>query len=199
MALLKRMSPAEPARSGTDRSNSPLLNEPRSPCSGPRLLSCDKIPSWYAHNPYIRTSYRPVTPSAFRCLSSLLYLHNETVNIYTHLIPATIALLGNVLLYIYFSASFPEATWADQLVFHIYLTTSVICFGISSAYHTFLCHSAHFTDLWGRLDYIAIVLQILGSFVSGIYIGFYCKPELQKLYWTMVSSEVFDTVFVTAS
>lgn len=192
MALLKRLSPVERA-SGTDRSDSPLLKEPGSP-SGPRLLNRDEVPSWYGHNPYIRTSYRPVTPSISRCLSSLLYLHNETVNVYSHLIPATIALLGNGLLYVYFSASFPDATWADQLVFHIYLTTSVICFGISSAYHTFLCHSARYTDLWGRLDYVAIVFQILGSFISGIYIGFYCEPHLQKLYWSMVRSK-FPTPF----
>ncbi|KGO71473.1 Hly-III-like protein [Penicillium italicum] len=132
MALLKRLSPAERALSGTDRSDSPLLKERRSP-SGPRLLNHDEVPLWYGHNPYIRTSYRPVTPSISRCLSSLLYLHNETVNVYSHLIPATIALLGNWLLYVYFSTSFPQATWADQLVFHIYLTTSVSCFGISSA------------------------------------------------------------------
>lgn len=192
MALLKRLSPVERA-SGMDRSDSPLLKEPGNP-SGPRLLNRDEIPSWYGHNQYIRTSYRPVTPSISRCLSSLLYLHNETVNVYSHLIPATIALLGNGLLYAYYSTSVPDATWVDQLVFHIYLTTSVICFGISSAYHTFLCHSARYTDLWGRLDYVAIVFQILGSFISGIYIGFYCEPHLQKLYWSMVRSR-FSTPF----
>lgn len=185
MALVKRLSPAERALSGTDRSDSPLLKEPGSP-PGPRLLNREEVPSWYAQNPYIRTGYRPVTPSISRCLSSLVYLHNETVNVFSHLVPATIAFLGNGLLYGYFSTSFPDVTWTDRLVFHIYLTTSVLCFGISSAYHTFLCHSAHFTDLWGRLDYVAIVFQILGSFVSGIYIGFYCEPHLQKLYWSMV-------------
>ncbi|KAL2697693.1 hypothetical protein AAEP93_011597 [Penicillium crustosum] len=194
MALLKRLSPVERA-SGMDRSDSPLLKEPEN-LSGPRLLNRDEIPSWYGHNQYIRTSYRPVTPSISRCLSSLLYLHNETVNVYSHLIPATISLLGNGLLYAYYSTSVPDATWVDQLVFHIYLTTSVICFGISSAYHTFLCHSTRYTDLWGRLDYVAIVFQILGSFISGIYIGFYCEPHLQKLYWSMIGSLGFLTGFV---
>jgi adiponectin receptor len=184
MALVKRLSPAERALSGTDRSDSPLLKEP-SP-SGPRLLNRDEVPSWYAQNPYIRTGYRPVTPSISRCLSSLVYLHNETVNVFSHLVPATIAFLGNGLLYGYFSTSFSDATWTDRLVFHIYLTTSVLCFGISSAYHTFLCHSVQVADVWVRLDYVAIVFQILGSFISGIYIGFYCEPHLQKLYWSMV-------------
>jgi adiponectin receptor len=169
MALLQRLSPTERALSGTDRSDSPVLKEPESPRLGPQLLNRDEVPLWYGHNPYIHTNYRPVIPSISRCISSLLYLHNETVNVYSHshLIPATIALLGNGILYVYFSTSFPDATWADRLVFHIYLTTSVICFGISSAYHTFLCHSPNFTDLWGRLDYIAIIFQILGSLSQG--------------------------------
>ncbi|CAG8908876.1 unnamed protein product [Penicillium egyptiacum] len=157
MSLVKRLSPAERAPSGTDRSDSPLLKIPGSP-SGPQMLNCDEVPSWYAQNPYIRTGYRPVTPSIPRCLSSLRYLHNETVNVYSHLIPATIAFLGNGLLYGYFKTSFPDATWTDQLVFHIYLTTSVLCFGISSAYHTLLCHSAHFSDVW-----VAWIMSLLYS------------------------------------
>ncbi|KAJ5254262.1 hypothetical protein N7524_011442 [Penicillium chrysogenum] len=192
MALVKRLSPAERALSGTDRSDSPLLKEPGSP---PGTTPAEPRGSSLV-NPYIRTGYRPVTPSISRCLSSLVYLHNETVNVFSHLVPATIAFLGNGLLYGYFSTSFPDVTWTDRLVFHIYLTTSVLCFGISSAYHTFLCHSAHFTDLWGRLDYVAIVFQILGSFVSGIYIGFYCEPHLQKLYWSMIGTLGFLTGFV---
>lgn len=140
MGLPKQLSHAKGLPNGTDRSDSP-----GSP-SGPRLLNHDEVPLWYSHNPYIWTSYRPVMPSIFQCLCSLLHLHNETVNVYSYLVPATIALLGNGVLHAHFSTSFPGAIWADQLVFHTYLTASVICFGISSAYHTLLCHSARFAD-----------------------------------------------------
>lgn len=50
-------------------------------------------------------------------------------------------------------------------------------------------HSAHFSDLWGRIDYTGIIILILGDFVSGIYVGFYCEPILQNTYWTMVRSQ----------
>ena len=30
------------------------------------------------------------------------------------------------------------------------------------------------------------MILIIGKFVSGIYVGFYCEPLLQKIYWTMV-------------
>ncbi|KAJ5806781.1 hypothetical protein N7474_010373 [Penicillium riverlandense] len=186
MVLLRRKSPNDRIASGTDRCDTPLLKEPGRARWRPRLLNSEDVPTWYAHNAYLRTGYRPVTPSTRLCFESLAYVHNETVNVYSHLIPAVVALLSNGLLYVYFAASFPRASWSDQLVFHIYLTTSMICFGISSTYHTLLCHSPHFAGLWARFDYVAIVFQILGSFISGIYIGFYCEPHLQKLYWLMI-------------
>ncbi|KAJ5578550.1 uncharacterized protein N7459_007514 [Penicillium hispanicum] len=179
-----------------DRSDAWLLKEADREHSRPRLFNSEDVPAWYAHNAYLRTGYRPVTPSARHCFESLTYLHNETVNIYSHLIPAVVTLLSNDLLYIFFASSFPQASWRDQLVFHIYLTTSMVCFGISSTYHTLLCHSVYVANLWGRLDYIAIVFQILGSLTSGIYVGFYCEPHLQKVYWSMISILALLTGFV---
>ena len=204
MAVLKRVAKAEEDTGGThseagrsDDAHAPLLDS--TPSSGapvthvsdqrafpPRLLTNAEVPSWYAHNDYIRSGYRPVTRSARLCLASLGYLHNESVNIYSHLLPAGATLLGNWWLHLYFASRFPGSSIVDQLVFHIYLTTSATCFGISSTYHTLLCHSAPYADFWGRLDYLAIVFQILGSFISGIYVGFYCEPHLQRAYWAMV-------------
>ncbi|KAL4889832.1 hemolysin-III channel protein Izh2 [Aspergillus ambiguus] len=187
MGVRKRVAP-KVTPNGAKRDETAFLK--------PRLLNSHELPAWYAHNDYILTSYRPVTQSAHLCFRSLTYFHNETVNIYSHLIPAVTALLGNYLLHVYFSLQFPHASWRDQLVFHIYLTTSVACFTISSVYHTLLCHSSFFADLWARLDYVAITFQILGSFVSGIYIGFYCEPRLQKTYWSMITILGLLTGFV---
>ncbi|KAF2494612.1 mPR-like GPCR protein [Lophium mytilinum] len=190
MASPRRLSPA--AKSEPARDNAPKLRENS---STRRLLNRDQVPSWYAHNAYIRTGYRPVTTSTHLCFRSLTYPHNETVNIYSHLVPTVLALLGNCILAQYFTSHFPNASWKDQLIFHVYLTTSVVCFGISSAYHTLLCHSARICELWSRLDYVTIVFQILGSFISGIYVGFYCEPNLQKIYWSMIGTLCFVTGF----
>lgn len=187
MALYRRLSPTGRNETLDGTSDSRDEND-RGSKTTRRLLTAGEVPSWYAHNSYIRTGYRPVTNSAKLCFESLGYLHNETLNIYTHLVPAGIAVVGNYALYVYFSSHYPDASWKDQLVFHIYLSTSIICYGISSLYHMLLCHSETWSGLWARLDYTSIVFQILGSFISGIYIGFYCEPNLQKLYWTMVCS-----------
>lgn len=193
MAVSKRTatSSAPCGQNKTDPSLTPKLvrkKEP-APTEPRRLLSNTQVPVWYA-DCFILTGYRPVTLSIRFCLESLAYMHNETVNIYTHLIPAICSAILAVLASQYFASTFPRATSTDTLVFQIYLATSVVCFGVSSLYHTLLCHSRYYRDLWVRIDYVAIVFQILGSFVPGIYVGFYCERHLQRLYWSMVSTHL---------
>ncbi|PGH35705.1 hypothetical protein GX50_01418 [[Emmonsia] crescens] len=182
MALYQRLSPA---RSEAEQDNTPKCPAVKQPKTKYQLLVASEVPSWYAHNSFLRTGYRPVNGSVKLCVDSLRFIHNETVNIYSHLIPGAIALASNGILHRYFLGRYPTASLVDQLAIHVYLTTSVLCFGISSIYHTILCHSEAYSGLWGRLDYVAIIIQTIGSFVSGIYVTFDCKPGLQKLYWTM--------------
>ncbi|KLU90902.1 hypothetical protein MAPG_09427 [Magnaporthiopsis poae ATCC 64411] len=153
------------------------------------LLTNSQVPAWYSQ-PLIRTGYRPVTNSWAACLRTLVDagLHNETVNIYSHLIPAAICavllLVGGGGLVQLLP---PSSTPADRLVLAAYLCTSLLCFTASAAYHTFMCHSERGAALWVRVDYAAILLQILGSVASGLYFSFYCEPALQRLYWSMIS------------
>lgn len=191
MDIYRRLSPVGGTVSRDPGDDKREISEARYADDGPprirrRLLIAAEVPPWYAQNPFILTGYRPVSGSIRLCLQSLAYLHNETVNIYSHLVPAVFAAVANCLLHAYFQAWYPRASWADQAVLHINLSSSILCFGISSAYHMFLCHSEAYHDLWVRLDYVAIVFQIVGSFISGIYVGFYCEPGLRMLYWGMV-------------
>lgn len=151
------------------------------------LLSIEKVPTWYGENPYIRTGYRPVFAAAAPCFRSWTYLHNQSGNIYTHLVPGVVATVGNAALAWYLDAHYPGATVADRAVFHVYLTACAACFGLSAAYHTLLCHSQELADLWIRLDYVGISLLIMASFVPGLYMGFYCEPGLLRGYLGAVS------------
>ncbi|KAL2022467.1 hypothetical protein VTK56DRAFT_5296 [Thermocarpiscus australiensis] len=198
MAVLKR-TPSALQRQDKHDTNATSARGPSPEEPAPRelrrLLSNTQVPTWYSDY-YILTGYRPVTHSIKFCCGSLAYRHNETVNIYSHLVPAMFSVILATLVSLYFNANFPGSTRNDRLVFEIYLTTSVICFTISSLYHTLLCHSRYYHDLWVRIDYVAIIFQILGSFISGIYIGFYCEPQLQKLYWSMIAALSTLTAFV---
>ncbi|KHN96311.1 uncharacterized protein MAM_05897 [Metarhizium album ARSEF 1941] len=54
----------------------------------PGLLSISQIPEWHSENPYIHGGSPPVCAAIAPCVGSWCYLHNQSFNIYTHLIPA---------------------------------------------------------------------------------------------------------------
>jgi len=51
--------------------------------SPPNLLKLTEVPDYLRFNPFVLTGYRPVADTV-SCLRSLLYVHNETANIYSH-------------------------------------------------------------------------------------------------------------------
>lgn len=54
----------------------------------PLLLKWTDLPSWQQDNHYILGHYRPASNSYLGSFQSLFYLHNESVNIHTHLLGA---------------------------------------------------------------------------------------------------------------
>lgn len=159
----------------------------------PLLCSFDELPPWYkaSENEYIRYGYRPEMNSKWSCLLSWTYVHNEVFNIYSHFIPAIAFLFGTVITDRTLIWRYPDATILDRAIFTIFVSAGLGTFTLSSLYHTFICHSKYVSDLWLRLDFLGIVSLIFGGFVSGIYMGFYCDPDLQKVYWSMVRSHPY--------
>lgn len=162
----------------------------------PRLLTYDELPAWYQDNPLIRTAYRPVFYSVWKCLQSLLYLHNESLNIYTHLIPAlTVWTLPSYLI-AKLDSNYPHATKADHLILLHNVLAATVTFALSATYHTVMCHSPKVSMLCLRIDYVGILLLTHASFISGIYVGFFHHPHLQLVYWTMISLFAFITAIL---
>jgi adiponectin receptor len=138
----------------------------------------DEILPWQQDNHYIRSGYRPQSNSYLQSGYSLAYLHNETVNIYTHLIGALYHVLGS---------RYETATREDVWVFCCFFLGAVACLGMSATFHTISNHS-HEVARWGnQLDYAGIVFLIWGSFIPVLYYGFQDDPQLMQTYWAMVS------------
>jgi adiponectin receptor len=149
-----------------------------------------EIDPWQQDNHYIISGYRPASNSYIKSFSSLSYLHNETVNIYTHLIGALLALFSSLILYQTLGSRYETATREDVYVFSCFFAGAVACLGMSATYHTISNHS-HAVAAWGnQLDYAGIVFLIWGSFVPVLYYGFQSEPDLMKRYWAMVSFAV---------
>ncbi|KAE8161269.1 mPR-like GPCR protein [Aspergillus tamarii] len=163
------------------------------------LLSFGELPEWHQDNEYILLGYRPISGSAQVSFRSWLYIHNESVNIYSHLIPAVAFLLGEWYIQQYLTSRYVNISGADFFIFSFFLLTAVVCLGLSTTYHTLMNHSQKVEQLWLRLDLIGIVVLTLGDFVSGIYMVFWCEPLQRKIYWSMIGILGLITIFIMVS
>ena len=133
-----------------------------------RLLAYEDVPEWYQDNEFIRHGYRPVLCSARVSFASWLYLHNESVNILSHLIPAIGFLLGEWYIQDCLHGRYPGVTSSDHLIFAFFLLAATTCLSLSATYHTMINHSHQIESLWLSLDLVGIVVLILGDFVSDL-------------------------------
>jgi adiponectin receptor len=151
----------------------------------------NELPAWQQDNHYIISGYRPATNSYNKSFASVGYIHNETVNIWSHMIGALLALVGSAAVYRTLGPRYESATREDVLVFSCYFLGAVACLGMSATYHTISNHS-HGVAVWGnKLDYLGIVFLIWGSFIPVLYYGFQREPQLMKTYAAMVSYSSF--------
>jgi adiponectin receptor len=148
----------------------------------------DDLPSWQQDNHYIYSGYRPASASFKKSWASLGYLHNESVNIYSHLVPAVIFSAAGVVIYTVVQPRYESATSSDVLAFSCFFAGAALCLGMSGTYHTISNHSPMVARFGNKLDYVGIVFLITGSFIPSVFYGFYCHPHLQEFYWTMVCS-----------
>jgi adiponectin receptor len=145
------------------------------------------LPSWQRDNHYIHSGYRPQSNSFSRSFSSLSYIHNETVNIYTHLLGAAASLICSVYLHALIKPRYDRATTEDVIVFGCFFGGAIACLGMSATYHTISNHSPKVNKIGNQLDYVGIVCLIWGSFIPSIYYGFAREPGYIAVYWSMVS------------
>lgn len=146
-----------------------------------------KLEGWQQDNYYIHSGYRSPSSSYRKSISSLTYLHNESVNIYTHLLGSLAFLVASIALYFFLAPRHATtASKTDVRVFACFFAGAVTCLGMSAAFHLFSNHSRAVQQLGNKLDYLGIVFLIWGSFIPSIYYGFGCHPALITRYWTMV-------------
>ena len=112
------------------------------------------LPAWLQDNQHIHSGYRPASNSYRKSLASLTHLHNESVNIYTHLVGAVLALLAAGYAYAALRPRYEQATRQDVWVFACFFGGAVACLGMSAAYHTVSNHSERVARMGNRLDYL---------------------------------------------
>ncbi|CAH0054149.1 unnamed protein product [Clonostachys solani] len=114
------------------------------------LLPFDAMPPWFQqdNNPW--------------------YLHNETVNIYSYLIPAIVFLLGEWYILQYLASKYSRVTGSNFIAFSFFILTATICYTFSALYYTLINHSYTVDYFYYRLDILGIGIFIVGDIILGI-------------------------------
>lgn len=143
---------------------------------------------WQRDNRYILSGYRLEKADYAEILTSLTFLHNETCNVYTHLIGALLLpLLAFGAMQVLSQPQFFDVSSSDYIIFGIFFCCAECCLIFSTIYHLVGSHSHAVEQFWLRMDLLGIIIVTVGTFIPGIYYTFICEPVLQKLHWAIVS------------
>ncbi|KAF9366358.1 hypothetical protein BGX34_004003 [Mortierella sp. NVP85] len=134
-----------------------------------RTCSWNDLPQWMRDNPAIVTGYRRATNSYRKCMRSLLYLHNETVNIWSHLLGAIAFVIIAPVAYYKIVGALNAVQWTDITVLYAFVAGAIA------------------SSRWVRCDYLGIIFLIVGSFYPAIFYGFYCHSTLQIIYISLIT------------
>ena len=151
------------------------------------LVDWKELLPWQKDNEFILTGYRQASFSVKHSVSSIFRVHNETVNIWTHLLGAFVYSLVPLYYASELRGRYAAASMIDLLILIIYFFGVTVCFLLSTFFHTFMNHSREIWHLGNALDHLGIVLVIWGSMVPIDYFGFYCNPSLQYMYCSVAT------------
>jgi len=146
------------------------------------LLHWDRIPDHLKYNPHIQKDYR-VNISAKQAFYSIFHWHNETINIWTHLMGSLLFLS---------LIPFSLSTWLvgqDPFgVFFVVIYLAGACFMLisSTLFHTFCCVSVSYYNSFAKMDYLGICVQIIGSYGFLCYYFFKCNTWALTAYLSIV-------------
>jgi adiponectin receptor len=135
----------------------------------PILQTIDKMAPCF-HREHIHEGYR-MNYSLSHAFLSLFTLHNETMNIWSHLIAFICALIAGFMIALEFQTEAVDMT--ERVLIGIYISSAAMCMLLSTLYHWFSCMSEdHFYSLLS-LDLTGIACLIAGSYFPGTYYGMY--------------------------
>lgn len=136
-----------------------------------QCVAVDSIPDQYKER-FLTRGYRQPYSSFLDCIVSIFRLNNETLNVWTHLLP----LIG---LLVYFIQTFPSELWPVSKInpwYYPLLTEeiTIIAYHLGSvAAHAFNCMSPRVRHVCFFIDYAAISMFGIGGACATYY---YLRP-----------------------
>jgi len=147
-----------------------------------RLLKASEA-SLHSVRPDILNGYRPALD--YRdCLRSILRIHNETVNIWSHLLGF---IFFTVCLVQYLTGNTSKAAdWLDHTSRIFQIFSYQACMIGSTLFHTFLCHSPSVAQFWLLCDRAGILFSLFATYLRVLATTFPCHPLLRATHLVIV-------------
>lgn len=124
------------------------------------------LPEWLQDNEFLHTGHRPPLPSFAECFKSILSLHTETGNIWTHMIGRRYLnkisiknfCLGCVAFFFlalwFLTRPDTHIQFQEKMIFSFFFVGAVLCLGLSFLFHTLSCHSIGVVKIFSKYDLI---------------------------------------------
>ena len=155
----------------------------------------DELPEWYQDNKHIIRGYRSWNRNYLYYLKSILKCHNETLNIWTHLLGSIIFIFLTIYTFRYNFNLYSEYL-GDTISMFLFLFSSITCFSLSSLMHCFYPKSNNTCKCLLLGDYYGIIFLMLCSYNVFIYYLFYCDYYIQKYYYIFINIYALISIFL---
>jgi adiponectin receptor len=144
----------------------------------PRLCDYTALPDPVMRNLYIDNDYR-INYGAWESFKSFFYFHNETMNIWSHLL----SFLGLLLAaFMVLDAYSTDLSNGDRYIFLGYVFGTGMCLLASVVYHGFGCIDRACHDALLNADLFGVTLNISASMLAIVYYGYTCDEALRWQY-----------------
>lgn len=154
------------------------------------LYDYHEAPPFLTGNPHIKSGYRGYLPLKL-CLKSLFLLHNESINVWSHLV------VGLYFFYQYYNDmtlvdNDHDNSSYDRVAFITMIIAIQICMFASATFHLFNCQSHDACHRLLTVDCVGIAIGLSGCFFPVLHFAFYCFAHL-KLWYGLVIGVIFGT------
>lgn len=122
------------------------------------------------HILHIEDGYR-YSHDFYEAFMSLFKMHNETMNIWSHLLGFVCVVIAGIITSIDLWQGAHQTQPMELIAFETYLVCAAFCLLMSSIYHWFCCISEDAHDWLLKLDLSGVGLLVSGSFLPGVYYG----------------------------
>ena len=142
-------------------------------------ITFDECPEYLKDNEFIRCGYR----SGFtyrQSYLSLFHIHNETVNVWTHLLGFLLCIF--LIVYTWTSPEFSHLTIEDKFILCMFLGLHCYTLIFSSLLHLHICVSEDAQHFWSCLDHSGISASIGGGSIALMYLLLHCHGAMRAVW-----------------